>query len=176
MYGLDLLTLEPVRYVSHFPFLFLRSLSLFLNTVLLSSNIVHCFVVLAFQHSPSLCEVTVVVTVQSHRRRDRAKSPLSSLCEVAITVTMRSRSRRHRVKSPSSCEVATTVRRSHHHAKSPRHGRVLFLCSASASIIVALCYLRCQNTWSPSLCRPHCPFSPFEGQHLNPNHRLLLFC
>ncbi|QCD82776.1 hypothetical protein DEO72_LG2g3117 [Vigna unguiculata] len=70
---------------------------------------------------------------------------------------------RHRAKlsSPSPCKVAAVVnmrsRRCRHRAKSSPHGRVLFLCSSSASIIVALCYLRCRNTWSPSLCRPHRP-------------------
>ena len=92
-----------------------------------------------FQHSSLLCcsrFPIVTVTVRSRRRRHRAKSLLSSLCEVVVPV----RSRR-------PC----------HHAKSPRHGRVLFLCSSFASITVALCYLRCQNTWSPSLCCPHRP-------------------
>ena len=74
-----MLTLEPVQYVSHFPFI---------SFVPFPFSLTRFF----FQHSSLLCRSrfpTLTITMRSHRRRHRAKSPSPSPCEVATTVRSR---------------------------------------------------------------------------------------
>ena len=147
---------------------------------------------LRFQRSWLFCRShfpTPTVTVWTCRHRAKPLPP----CEVPSpfpTPTVTVRTRRHRVKPLPPCEAATTVRSAvtvrevvvtvrevaatvRSRLRSLRHRRVLFLCSSSASITGAK-----SPTKSLLVCvalTVHL-FSPFEGQHLNPNHALLLFC
>jgi len=121
---------------------------------------------LRFQRSWLFCRShfpTPIVTVRTCRHRAKPLPP----CEVPSPCA---KSSSPCAKSPPPCEVTATMRS---RLRSLRHRRVLFLCSSSASITGAK-----SPTKSLLVCvalTVHL-FSPFEGQHLNPNHALLLFC